>query len=95
VYDTRLHAYFAPSKSNAVKQSLKDWKAAWGTVGEQDSLILETGQVGKTPIAVDTAATTLLGQLDRLALPRLLRGDPAQAPPGADLVVLKILGKKG
>jgi hypothetical protein len=34
-------------------------------------------------------------QLDRLALPRMIRGDPDQTPPGADLFGLGILKKKG
>lgn len=95
VYDARLHAYFgALDNKGLVKQGLSDWQAAWGSVAEQSPLLFKPGPTTKG-IAMDTIAPLFASQLDRLALPSQLSGDPTQAPPGANLVTLGILKKKG
>ncbi|MSQ94020.1 MAG: serine/threonine protein kinase [Gemmataceae bacterium] len=92
VYDVRLHGYFTGlEKSLGAKQSLRDWQAAWGQAGEQNPDLLALGPGTKS---VTIQAAVLLQQLERLALPKELRGDPGQNPPGADLTILG-LRKKG
>jgi hypothetical protein len=95
VYDARLHAYYSThEKSAGAKQTRLDWQAVWGQAGEQNSLLLAGPVASKTITVEATTQAALMLQLDRLALPRDLRGDRNQSPPGADLVVLGIK-KKG
>ena len=90
VYDARAFAFFAASgKLPAERQTLKDWQQAWGPLAEQDALSYEGAPAGKS-ISLDTAL-----QFDRLVLPPQLRGDPSQPPPGANLVGLGLVKKKG
>jgi hypothetical protein len=92
VYDSRLHAYFGRGNSAGGKQTKRDWQSAWGKQGEQDPLLLPAA-AAKT-IGYETATqSALFQQLDRLALPAELRGDPDQTPPGANLVGLGIKKK--
>jgi hypothetical protein len=95
VYDARLHAYYAThEKSAGAKQTRLDWQAVWGQAGEQNPLLLAGPMAGKTITVEGTTQIALMSQLGRLALPRDLRGDRDQSPPGADLVILGIK-KKG
>jgi hypothetical protein len=95
VYDARQFAFFAPAgKFASVRQTLKDWQQAWGPALEQDALSYDPAPPAKgvtTNITVDTA----LQSFDRIALPPQLRGDPSQPPPGANLVGLGLVKKKG
>lgn len=91
VYDARLNAYFAGiEKAAAAKQTLSDWQTTWGQAGEQNASLLGLGP-GTKAAMIDIPALML--QLDRLALPKELRGDPGQNPPGADLTVLGLKKK--
>jgi hypothetical protein len=90
VYDTRQYAFFAGAgKFAAVRQTLKDWQQAWGPALEQDALSYDP------PPAKVITVDAVLQSFDRLALPPQLRGDPSQPPPGANLVGLGVLKKKG
>lgn len=96
VYDTRWHAWFNGSLDQpAARQKLGDWKLAWGQVGEQDAIAFDAGPLAKPIQSENVTQPALLSQLDRLALPKAIRGDLDQTPPGADLVALGILKKKG
>jgi hypothetical protein len=94
VYGAQLHTYFASFDEAAPpKQTLRDWQLVWGQAGEDNAATFSFPGKG---IAIEGAtAAALLAQLERLALPKQLRGDPSQAPPGADLTSLGILKKKG
>ncbi len=83
-FDRRLEGFYGNGK-----QSLADWLALWGRTGEQDALAVDPGPPVKTPFNVDAP------QLERLALPREVRPEPGNAPPGADLGRLGLLKKKG
>jgi serine/threonine protein kinase len=96
VYDTRWHAWLnGVLDQPAGKQKLADWKLAWGQVGEQNAISFDAGPMAKLIQTDNVTQPALLLQLDRLALPRTLRGDPEQTPPGADLLGLGIPKKKG
>jgi hypothetical protein len=95
VYDTRWHAWIGALDKPAGKQTLNDWKLVWGQVGEQDSIPFDAGAMAKLIQAENVTQTVLWSQLDRLALPKTIRRDPDQSPPGANLVDLGILKKKG
>ncbi len=96
VYDTRWHAWInGILDQRASKQKLSDWKLVWGQVGEQNAIAFEAGPMAKLIQSDNVTQPALLLQLDRLALPRTIRGDPDQTPPGADLFGLGILKKKG
>jgi hypothetical protein len=97
VYDARLSAYLALTGApTAGKQTMRDWQKTWGQTAEFEPYLFDVGAAVKT-IAVDTpvAAGVLPTQLDRLTLPRTVRGDPEQEPPGADLWSLGVIRKKG
>jgi hypothetical protein len=98
VYDARLHA-FAPAaheKTPAQSQSLKDWQRVWGQTGEHAGQTLEASHATRTITLEGKASSQEIQlQLERLALPRQLRVDLTQGFPGADLVSLGILKKKG
>ena len=82
-FDRRLDGYYAGGK-----QTLADWLAFWGRSGEQDALVVSPGPATKA-MSLDTP------QLERLALPRDVRPEAGNAPPGADLDRLGLLKKKG
>jgi hypothetical protein len=95
VYDNRLHAFFVTgAKGAAPKQTLRDWQNVWGQVGEFEAHPLDVGALAKALQADSPAIANLPTLLDRLALPRSIRGDPDQSPPGADLWSLGIAKKK-
>ena len=96
VYDGRLHAFFAGFEAKpAARQQLNDWRTAWGPTAEQASLSYDMNVTTKL-IGLDVSThPDMLRQLDRLVLPKTLRGDLTQAPPGADLFTVGILRKKG
>jgi serine/threonine-protein kinase len=86
-FDRRLESYYSTvGTTGAVKQSLDDWLSLWGRSGEQDALA-----VTATAKAISIDAP----QLDRLAVPREVRPESGNAPPGADLNRLGLLKKKG
>ena len=94
VYDKRLHAYFAPAgKLAGTRQSLKDWQTAWGAAGEHGSLLLEPTPTSTTITLDGPMPAAISRQLASLALPKTLRGDPGQAPPGADMKLLGLVKK--
>ncbi len=96
IYDSRLHAYFAALDSKpSAKQQLGDWRTAWGPVAEQGSMLYDTKTTTKLYTLDAITHADLLRQLDRLILPKVLRGDPTQSPPGADLVAVGVSKKKG
>jgi hypothetical protein len=96
VYDNRLHAFLAPAARTITgKQLLRDWQNTWGQTAEFEANPLETNPFGKGIVADTPTISNLPGMLDRFALPRTIRGDPEQTPPGADLWNLGLLKKKG
>jgi hypothetical protein len=96
VYDTRWRAWIGAALDKpAAKQTLADWKLAWGQVAEQDAISFDAGPLTKPIQSENVTQAALLSQLDRLALPNTIRRDLELTPPGADLVKLGILKKKG
>lgn len=95
VFDPRMHFYLAGfEKGTGHKQLLSIWQSTWGQVGEQEPMLL-AGPALKSYITPEgKSQADVLTQLDKLALPNELRGDPNQARPGADLIYLGIK-KKG
>ncbi|MBI2805213.1 MAG: serine/threonine protein kinase [Planctomycetes bacterium] len=91
VYDARLFAFFAPAKSDPhARQKLSDWAQAWGQAGEQNPVLYQPGAAVKAMPLENVSAKTLLRVL---TLPKQIRGDPTQAPPGADAASLLKGGK--
>jgi eukaryotic-like serine/threonine-protein kinase len=89
-FDRRLESYHAlAGAAPAGKQTLADWQQLWGRAGEQDAISVEPGPANKTTIDVDAP------QLERLALPAQMLFAPGNPRPGADLVRLGLLRKKG
>jgi hypothetical protein len=89
-FDRRLESYHALAGPAAgTKQTLTDWEQLWGRAGEQDALTVEPGPAKKATVDVDDP------QLERLALPANVRAAPGNPLPGADLVRLGVLKKKG
>lgn len=89
-FDRRLDSFATvDAQPTPGKLLFSDWLALWGRTGEQDALIVEPGAAAKTSLSMDPP------QLDRLALPRSVRPEPGSPMPGADLVRLGLLRKKG
>jgi serine/threonine protein kinase len=89
-FDRRLESYHAlAGAAPAGKQTLADWQQLWGRAGEQDAITVEPGPAKKATIDVDAP------QLERLALPAQILVAPGNPRPGADLVRLGLLKKKG
>ncbi len=95
VFDVRLPRYLVSVPKQADKQTLRDWQQTWGPAGEQDALAHDPGLASKLFAVEGVGPALIVGQLDRLMLPAKLRGDPTQAPPGANLPSLGIQKKKG
>lgn len=94
VYDSRWHAYFAGfDKFAGPKQALADWQLVWGQAGEDNAALFSAPN--KTVALEGATPAALRTELEKLALPKQLRGDPNQSPPGADLPALGVLRKKG
>jgi hypothetical protein len=96
VYDPRLHAYFTGLEKTPNPRQLRSaWQAVWGQTetGEQEGLALPTAAAIKVIPADAATLAALLSHLDKLALPIELRGDPDDAPPGANLAQLGIKKK--
>ncbi len=89
-FDRRLGAYYVVlGHDKAGRQTLEDWLQVWGRVGETDALVVDPGPAAaKAPLSPDAP------QLERLALPRLVRPVPGNPVPGADLAKLGLQKKK-
>jgi hypothetical protein len=96
IYDPRFRDFFPTLDTfPGGRQPLQEWTETWGSIGEHNAGLLDASALGRT-ISTDTmTATALLGQVERLTVPSRMRGDPTQSPPGADLVALGLLKKKG
>jgi hypothetical protein len=89
-FDRRLDSFATVVAQPAPgKLQYSDWLALWGRAGEQAALTVEAGPAAKTPFNLDAP------QLDRLGLPRTVRPEPGNPPPGADLARFGVLRKKG
>jgi serine/threonine-protein kinase len=87
-FDRRLESFYVTGPANPAKQSLAEWLQLWGRAGEVDALPIEVGAAAKSTVSMDAP------QLDRLTVPRDVRPEPGNPPPGADLVRLGLLKKK-
>jgi serine/threonine-protein kinase len=94
VFDTRLPRLLVTSGKQTEKQTLQDWQKTWGPAAEQDAIAYNPGLASKLLAIEGVLPPLIVGQLDRLALPKSVRGDPTQNPPGADLFFLGIQKKK-